>query len=235
MKRIVRFIPLIIIVIAIFIVLRLNILHYLNFSSLKLYHTQLALYVHQHFYLAILFFCLAYIFVVVTSIPGATIFSLLGGFLFGSIFGTVLVVVSATIGATLLVIAVKLAFGASVAAKIGSKVKFMEQNLKQNAFFYLLSLRLLPIVPFFLINLAAGIFDLKLRDFILATFIGIIPGAFVYVNIGSSLTTIFAQNTNNFELSSLVSPQILIALTLLGVLTLISAIFKSIKKGKANG
>jgi len=231
MIKVFRFIPLLIIGVAILLAVKFNVLHYLNYTSLKQYHTQLVLYVDQYIWRAILLFCLAYIAVTVISFPGATMFSLLAGFLFGSIIGTLLVVISATIGATLLVIAVRLAFGESVAAKIGSKIKFMEKNLKHNVFFYLLSLRLLPIVPFWLINLAAGVLDIKLRDFILTTFIGIIPGAFVYVNIGTSLTTIFANNTNDFKLNSLVSPQILIALTLLAILSVIPVVIKSLKKG----
>lgn len=234
MKNLKRFIPLSIIAIIIITAIKFNIMQYLNFASLQQHHTQLALYVQNHYFLSISIFCICYIVLVTASIPGASIFSLLAGFLFGSIIGTSLVVTSATIGATLLLIAVKLAFGESVAAKIGSKVKFMETNFKQNAFYYLLSLRFLPIMPFWLINLAAGIFNVKLRDFILATFLGIIPGTFVYVNIGSSLTSIFAQNSNEFKLSSLISPQILLALTLLGVISFIPVIAKSLKKGKTS-
>lgn len=235
MKKFTRAIPLIIIAGVIIFAIKLNILHYLSFAALQEYHQQLAHYVENNFAISIVVFCLFYIVVVATSIPGALFVSLLGGFLFGTLLGTLLVVSSATIGATLLVIAVQLAFGESVAAKIGSKVKFMETNLQQNAFFYLLSLRFLPVVPFWLVNLAAGIFNIKLRDFMLATFIGIIPGTFVYVNIGASLTSVFAQNSTKFKLSGLVSPQILIALTLLGVISFIPAIIKSLKKRKNNG
>lgn len=234
MKQLKRYIPIIIIGGIILLAIKFNLLHYLNFATLQQYHTQLALYVQDNYWLSIVIFCISYIIVVMTSIPGASIFSLLGGFLFGSIIGTSLVVISATIGATLLVIAVQLAFGESVAAKIGAKVKFMETNFRQNAFYYLLSLRFIPVMPFWLVNLAAGIFNIKLRDFILATFLGIIPGTFVYVNIGASLTGVFAQNSAEFKLSTLVSPQILIALTLLGIISFIPAIVKSLKKGKNN-
>ncbi len=235
MKNLKRFTPLIIIAVIIIAAIKFNIMHYLNFASLQQYHAQLALYVQNHYFLSIAIFCICYIVLVTASIPGASIFSLLAGFLFGSIIGTSLVVTSATIGATLLVIAVQLAFGETVAAKIGSKVKFMETNFKQNAFYYLLSLRFLPIMPFWLINLAAGIFNVRLRDFILATFLGIIPGTFVYVNIGSSLTSVFAQNSSEFKLSSLISPQILLALTLLGIISFIPVIVKSLRKGKTRG
>ena len=235
MKNLKRFIPLIIIIGIIFVAISFNIMHYLNFASLQQYHTQLAGYLQNNYLLSIVIFCISYIVLVTASIPGASILSLLAGFLFGNVIGTSLVVTSATIGATLLVIAVQLAFGESVAAKIGSKVQFMETNFKQNAFYYLLSLRFLPIMPFWLINLAAGIFNVRLRDFILATFLGIIPGTFVYVNIGSSLTSIFAQNSSEFKLRTLISPQILLALTLLGLISFIPVIVKSLKKGKTNG
>lgn len=234
MKKIIRLIPLLLIITVIYFAVRFNVIHYLSFASLKEYHLQLENYVQNNFYPAIIIFSLAYILVTVTSFPGASFFSLLAGFLFGSILGTTIVVIAATIGATLLMLAIKLAFGGVVMAKIGSKIKFMEKNIKHNAFFYLLSLRLLPVVPFWLVNLAGGVLNVKLRDFVITTFIGIIPGAFVYVNIGSSLTTVFAQNTDNFKLSSLVNHNILIALTLLGLISIIPGIVKSLKKGNEN-
>lgn len=233
MKKMMRFIPILLIIALIIITIKYNLSSYLNFKTLKAYHLEFIDYVTNNFILAMLVFSLAYIMLVVTSFPGATFFSLLSGFLFGSILGTVLVVMAATIGATLLFLAVKLAFGDSIRQRFGARVRFMEKNLEQNAFFYLLSLRLMPIMPFWLINLVAGIFNIKFRDFVITTFLGIIPGAFVYVNIGSSLTTIFAKNNDNFKVSSLVNSNILIALMLLAFLSIIPAIIKS-KKGLGN-
>lgn len=232
MKRIIKLIPFLLIIAVIYLALRFHLIHYLSFASLNKYHVVLKNYVDNHFYQTILIFSIAYILVTVTSFPGASFVSILAGFLFGNILGTVLVVIAATIGATLLMVAIKLAFGEVVMAKIGSKIKFIEENIKHNAFFYLLSLRLLPVVPFWLVNLAGGVLNVKLRDFVITTFVGIIPGAFVYVNIGSSLTTIFVTADNNFKVSSLVNHNILIALTLLGLISIVPGVIKSVKKGK---
>lgn len=230
LKKLLRYLPLILIIVLFVIAYKYNINHYLNYATLKQYHIELSDWVNSHFVLAICLFMLAYILVVVASIPGATICTLVGGFLFGSILGTLFVVISATIGATLLFMAVKLALGDVVARKIGGKVKFMEQHFKDNAFFYLLSLRFLPVAPFFLINLAAGLFAIRLRDFFFATLLGIIPGSFIYVNIGASLNTIFAKPGDTFNFSSLVSPQILIAFALLGLISIIPVIIKQRKR-----
>ena len=229
MQKIYRFLPILLITILIAVVVKSGLLHYFNYLTLKNYHLQLVYYVKSHFILTFLAFCLCYILIVMTSIPGATFFTLLGGLLFGSILGTFAVVVSATIGATILMIAIKLALGEFVAKNIGAKVKFMEDNLKHNAFFYLLSLRLLPVVPFFLVNLAAGLFNINIATFIFSTLIGIIPGTFVYVNIGANLNNVFNQPGNSFSISSFITPSILIAFSLLALLSLLPVLFKKKK------
>ena len=229
MSKIYRFLPLLIIIVLVLLALRLGVTHYLNFATLKNYHTEIDMYIQNNYLLTLTLFALCYILLVVTSIPGATFFTLLGGVFFGSIVGTVTVVLSATIGATLLVLAIKLAFGEAVAKRIGAKVQFMEGNFKQNAFFYLLSMRFLPIVPFFLLNLACGIFNINLRTFFFATLLGIIPGSFVYVNIGSNLSAAIRASQDNFSVSSFITPNIIIAFCLLAVLSILPVIIKKIK------
>lgn len=226
MRKYFRFIPIVIIAVLIVVFLKSGLTQYLNYVTLKQYHLQLVEYVNMHFALTILIFSLCYIIVVICSIPGATFFTLLGGLLFGSILGTAVVVISATVGATILLIAIKLAFGDFVSKKIGKRVSFMESSFKDNAFFYLLSMRLLPVMPFFIINLAAGIFNMEVMTFFWATLLGIIPGSFVYVNIGANLNNLFNQSGNNFVISSFITPGIIIAFSLLAVLSLLPVIFR---------
>lgn len=232
MKKFYRFIPIIIIAVLIFVTIKSGLSHYLNYITLKKYHLQLVGYVNTHFTMTLMIFSLTYILIVVTSIPGATVLTLLGGLLFGSILGTTVVVISATIGATLLMIAIKLAFGEIIARKIGARVKFMEGNFKHNAFFYLLSMRFLPLVPFFLLNLAAGIFNMEISTFFIATLIGIAPGSFVYVNIGANLNNIFNQPGDSFSISSFITPNIIIAFSLLAILSLMPLIIKKVKSSR---
>jgi uncharacterized membrane protein YdjX (TVP38/TMEM64 family) len=233
LKKIYRFLPIIVIGILIIIAIKSGLTHYLNYVSLKKYHLQLTTYVNQHFSLTLALFCLAYILIVVTSIPGATVLTLVGGLLFGSILGTTVVVISATIGATLLMIAIKLAFGEIVTRRIGARVKFMENNFKQNAFFYLLSMRFLPLVPFFILNLAAGIFNMQISTFFIATLIGIIPGSFVYVNIGANLNNVFNQPGDSFSIASFITPNIIIAFSLLAILSLTPLVVQKIRSNRA--
>lgn len=226
MNKFWRFFPLILIIILFSIAHKYKISDYLTYATLKQYHIQLANWVNSHFILAIIIFSLCYILIVAASIPGATIGTLIGGFLFGSILGTFIIVVSATIGATCLFLAVKLALGEYITKKIGSKVKFMERHFHKHSFYYLLSLRLLPIAPFFLINLAAGIFAVPFKNFFFATFFGIIPGTFVYANVGASLNSVFMHSGNELNPGSFLNLQIIIAFALLGVISIIPALIK---------
>jgi len=228
LRKLCRFIPIAAIAILILIAIKFHLTHYLNYATLKKYHLQLTNYVDEHFFLTLLVFCLSYILIVASSIPGATFLTLLGGFLFGSILATTAVIISATIGATVLMSAIKLVLGEVSAKKIGSKVKGMENKFRHNAFFYVLSMRFLPIVPFFLISLAAGIFNMKIVPFFIATLIGIIPATFVYVNIGANLNKAFNQSGNSFSIYSVITPNIIIAFSLLAVLSLMPLIIKKV-------
>jgi len=231
LKRYLRFLPLLIIAFIFALMYHYHIINYITFSSLQAHQQELLKYVHGHYFYAILLFSAVYVFAVAISLPWATILTLIGGFLFGNIVGTIVVVIAATLGATIIYLAVKLAFGVMVREKIASKAKFMEKKLAQNAFFYLLSLRFLPTVPFFLINLAAGVFNVKLNTFFFSTLFGIIPGTFVYVNIGASIgsTVGFSQS---FNAASLVNPRLILAFTLLAIISLLPTFIKQYTKTK---
>lgn len=170
-------------------------------------------------------FMAAYIIFVALSLPAATLLTLTGGFLFGAWMGTIYVVTSATIGATILFFVAKTSFGSTLREKAGGLYKRVEGNMKDNAVGYLLFMRLVPIFPFFLVNIVPALFNVKPRVFILTTFFGIIPGSFVFVNLGTQLATI----TN---LKDLVSTQTLLAFALLGCFALIPTIYKQVKGAK---
>ncbi len=144
---------------------------------------------------------------------------MLGGFLFGRWLGTLLIVFSATIGATILFIAAKSAMGSTLRNRAGPLFKKIESNMNRNAVGYLLFMRLVPVFPFFLVNIVPALFNIRLVTFISTTFIGIMPGTFVYANVGRELGTINA-------LSDLVSIEMLLAFTLLGVFALLPTILK---------
>jgi uncharacterized membrane protein YdjX (TVP38/TMEM64 family) len=148
---------------------------------------------------------------------------LAAGAIFGSTLGTVYAVVSASIGATLAFLVTRYLLRDLVLARFGRRLEVMNNELEQRGLNYLLFLRLVPIFPFFLINLAAGLTRLPLRTFVLGTLLGIIPGGFVFVNAGASLATIST-------LSGVVSPRVLGSFALLGLFALIPVFYNKLTR-----
>ena len=167
-------------------------------------------------------FIAVYIVFVALSLPAATLLTLTGGFLFGTWLGTFYVVTAATIGATIIFFIAKTSLGETLRKKAGGLYQRVEGNMKENAAGYLMFMRLVPIFPFFLVNIVPALFNVKPRVFILTTFFGIMPGSFVFVNLGKQLATIT-------DLSDLVSTQTLLAFALLGIFALIPTIYKQVK------
>lgn len=137
-----------------------------------------------------LIFAVLYTCVVALSLPFAGVLTILGGFLFGAIHGTLLVVVAATVGASCTFLAVRFFFGAYVTRRWGDRLALVNAELRRYGFRDILLLRLAPVVPFFLINAAAGLSQARLRDYVLATCIGIIPFTYVYARAGRELAEI---------------------------------------------
>lgn len=163
---------------------------------------------------SVVLFMAIYIIQTALSLPGAAILSLSAGLLFGSILGTVYAVVAATIGATLAFLVTRYLLRETVQRRFGPRLERINRELERRGFNYLLFLRLVPVFPFFLINLAGGLTRLPLRTFVLATMLGIIPGGFVYVNAGAGLAAIET-------LSDIASPRVLGSFALLGLFALV--------------
>ena len=166
-----------------------------------------------------------YIVFVALSLPAATLLTLAGGFLFGAWLGTLYVVVAATIGATVIFIVARSSLGQTLREKAGNLYEKIEKNMKENAIGYLFFMRLVPIFPFFLVNIVPALFNVRTSIYIVTTFFGIIPGTFVYVNLGQQLGEI--EN-----LKDLVSFETLIAFALLGLFSLVPTFLKFLKKAK---
>ena len=164
-------------------------------------------------------FSVAYFIAVALSLPVASVLSLLAGFLFGSLMGTVIVVVVATLGAVVVFELTRKLFGEQLQKRYGSKLQKLTDEIERNGFNHLLFLRLIPLFPFFLVNIAPALSTMRLRTYALATFLGIIPGSFIYVNAGQSLTMIDSAG-------DVLTPQVLISLILLGVVSLIPVLVK---------
>ena len=201
---------------------------YLNFQTLSEHYKKLQAFTNDHYVISVLTYMLVYILVVAFSIPGATVMTLIGGFLFGVIFGSIWVVLSATVGASITFLAVNTAFGNILKNKVDTKLSKIQKGFTENAFNYLLVLRLIPIFPFFAINIAAGIVGMKLRTFFIATLIGIIPGSAVYAWVGSGLGYTLDQG-KSINLGIIFEPQVLLPIIALAVLSIIPIIIKKFK------
>ncbi len=163
------------------------------------------------------------------SLPGGLVATLTGGFLFGTWLGGAATVIGATVGASILFLAAKTAFADLLRDKAGPAIARMEEGFRQNAFSYLLFLRLVPVFPFWLVNLAPAFLGVTLRTFIGATFLGIIPGTFVFASLGNGLGAIFdAGGTPDLHL--LRQPQIVGPLIALAVLSLLPVFIRRFRR-----
>ena len=192
---------------------------YLSLDSLKANRDLLLNYTETHYAAAVGLFILIYILQTTFSLPGGAILTLTGGFLFGSLMGTVFVNVGATVGATLAFLAARYLLHDWVEQKFGDRLGPIQSGFAKNAFSYLMTLRLIPAFPFFLVNLVSGLTRVNLGTYILATSIGIIPGSFVYAFAGRQLGSINS-------LSEIASPPVLLAFTLLGLLALMPIAYR---------
>ena len=195
---------------------------YLSLEALKANRDRLLEFTDTNYVTAVLLYIGVYILQTAFSLPGGAILTLAGGFLFGSVLGTVYVNVGATIGATCAFLGARYLLRDWVETKFGSKLEPIQAGFSKNAFSYLMTLRLIPAFPFFLVNLVSGLTRVSLGTYMLATAIGIIPGSFVYAYAGRQLGTI---NT----LKDIASPNVLMAFTLLGLLALLPVAYQKFK------
>jgi uncharacterized membrane protein YdjX (TVP38/TMEM64 family) len=200
---------------------------YLTLTALKENHRLLLDYYAVHRIAMVAGFMAVYIIQTALSLPGAAILSLAAGAIFGALMGTVYAIIAATIGATIAFLVTRYLLRDTVLSRFGQQLEGMNRELEARGFNYLLFLRLVPLFPFFLINLAAGLTRLPLRTFILATLVGIIPGGFVYVNAGASLATIDS-------LAAIASPRVVGSFALLGLFALLPALYSKFKQRRNN-
>lgn len=197
----------------------LDVGRYLSLESLKEHRDRLLAFTEDRYTVSVALFILTYVMVAGLALPGAAILTLAGGFLFGSVWGTLFVNIGATTGATIAFLAARYLLREWVESKFGKWLGPLQTGIVQNAFNYLLTLRLIPIVPFFALNLVSGLTRMSLRTYVAATALGIIPGSFVYAYAGRQLGSINS-------LQEIASPQVISAFILLGLLALMPVVYK---------
>lgn len=187
----------------------------LTLENAKAQQTQLALFITDNFVLAAASYFVAYVAITAFSIPGAAVVTLLGAALFGFWTSLVLVSFASTFGATLAFLSSRFLLRDWVQHKFGDKISAINRGVEQDGAFYLLSLRLIPVFPFFLINLLMGLTPLSTARFYFVSQIGMLPGTAVYLNAGTQLAQIES-------LSGIVSPSVLISFALLGLFPIVA-------------
>jgi uncharacterized membrane protein YdjX (TVP38/TMEM64 family) len=220
-----RLAPVAAIVAVIAAVLGFGLDRYLSFEQLRLHRGELMAYVATMPVKALVLFVLIYATATALSLPGGVVLTLTGGFLFGIWIGTAAVVVGATLGATGIFLVARSTFGELLREKAGPWLARMEAGFRENALSYLLTLRLIPGFPFFVVNLVPAFLGVPLRTYVVATFFGIIPGTFVFASIGAGLGSIF-DAMEEFSLRNALTPQVITAMTGLAVLSLIPVAWK---------
>jgi uncharacterized membrane protein YdjX (TVP38/TMEM64 family) len=223
-----RLAPLAILLAAIGAFFALGLHDYLSFEALRQHREQLLVLVGQHPFLAPLAFTAVYAAVVALSVPGGAILTIAGGFLLGIVSATLCVLVGATVGATIVFLIARTALGDALRAKAGPRIRRMEEGFRQDALSYLLVLRLIPIFPFWLVNIVPAFLGVPVRTYVLGTFVGIVPGTFVYASVGNGLGAVFDAGGTP-DLGIIFEPAILLPIVGLAMLALLPVAYRKLK------
>ncbi|EKO3374975.1 TVP38/TMEM64 family protein [Vibrio fluvialis] len=202
------------ILLAVIIGLGLTFSQYLTLDNAKAQQALLSEYIAEHLLAAALIYFVSYVLITAFSIPGAAVVTLLGAALFGFWLSLLLVSFASTIGATLAFLSSRYLLRDWVQQRFGDKLNAINQGVERDGAFYLLSLRLIPVFPFFLINLLMGLSPISVARYYWVSQLGMLPGTAVYLNAGTQLAQIDS-------LSGIVSPSVLLSFALLGVFPLL--------------
>jgi uncharacterized membrane protein YdjX (TVP38/TMEM64 family) len=195
---------------------------------------------------ALAIYAVVYAVSVALSLPGAAFLTILGGFLFGWFGGGLLTVFAATAGATLVFLVARTSLGEALASRAGPWMSRLSKGFREDAFHYLLFLRLVPVFPFWLVNIAPALAGVGLGTYVLTTFVGIIPGTFAFSFVGSGLDSVIMAQKQKYQAcldanpardcefmldpGALITPEILAAMAALGIVALIPVIWKKLRR-----
>lgn len=227
-KKYTRFIPIVVIFILFLVAYFSGLTKYISYEQLQLHYKELKQLAQSHPIVAPIAYVLLYITISALSIPGAVYVTLLGGFIFPQPLCTIYAVFGATTGAFIVYSAAHSALGDSPCKGINQYLEKMEQKFKENAASYLLFLRLVPVFPFWLVNLAPACVGVPIFTFIWTTFFGIMPATFVFTQAGAGLGSIL-ETGSTLSISNILNSNVVIALIGLGILALLPVAIKNFK------
>lgn len=230
-----RYLPVVVVLLALVGIFASGLHRSLSFETFVRYQAQLQALVAAHRLAMLGLYVLVYIAAVTLSLPASAFLTTIGGYLFGWLLGGTVASMAATVGATCIFLMARTSLGRPFLRRAGSRIQELAAGFQKQAFSYLLFLRLMPVVPFWLTNLAAALFGMRLRSFVLATQIGMIPVSFAFAVAGSGLDDVLAVHegerarcrdaggvdcASGFEVKSLLTPELMTALVVLGLLAL---------------
>ncbi len=227
-----RAVPLLVVAAGIGAFFALGFDRYLSFEALKDNRAFLQDWTAEHSFLSAVIFIAAYCIMVALSLPGAVWATLAGGFVFGTLMGGLYVVIGATLGALLIFLIARYALADFFRAKAGNAVKRMEAGFNDNALSYMFVLRLIPLFPFWLVNLVPAFLGVSVRTYIIGTFFGIMPGSLVYASVGNGLGAVFEAGGTP-DLGIIFKPEVLLPILALAALSLVPVIYKKVRSGRA--
>jgi len=204
----------------------------LSFEALRENREALIAFRDANYLATVLGFMAAYVAIVAFSLPGATVATLTGGFLFGTFPGVLFNVVSASLGAVAIFVAAKWGLGDQLAARIDAsegRVKRFRRAIADNEWSVLFVMRLVPAVPFFVANLLPALVGVRLSRFAITTFLGILPGGLVYTSVGAGLGEVFARNETP-DLGLIFEPRILLPLLGLAALAALPLVLRLFRR-----
>jgi len=204
----------------------------LNWASLAARQTALHALVEARPLTAGLVYIVGYATAVAVSFPGAVVLTVAGGLLFGTLAGTAMTVTAATLGSALIFLAARSALGPLLAARAGPFLDRFRAGLRRDAFSYVLAMRLIPVIPFWVVNLAPALLGVRLAPFLLATLLGIIPATTVFSSIGAGIGDVLAAGERP-DLTVILSPPVLLPLLGLAMLSLAPVAWRRFKPAGA--
>lgn len=229
--RLKRLLPLLVIVAAMAAVFIFDLDRFLSFQALKEHRALLLAWTAENRVLAAIVFIAGYCVMVALSLPGAVWATLAGGFVFGTVTGALYCVIGATLGAVVIFLVARYALADTLKAKAGNAIRKMEAGFNENALSYMFVLRLVPLFPFWLVNLVPAFLGVPLRTYVIGTFFGIMPGSVVYSSVGNGLGAVFEQGGTP-DLGIIFEPEVLLPILGLAALSLIPVFYKRIKGGR---
>jgi uncharacterized membrane protein YdjX (TVP38/TMEM64 family) len=239
--RLRRFLPFAVVVVAMAVILAMGWHRQLSFETLVRHRAGIDAFVAEHYAAAVAAFVALYVAVAALSVPGAAVLTICGGILFGWLVGGLAAIAGATAGATIIFSIARTACGESLLRCAGSRAQSIAEGFRSDAFSYLLFLRLVPLFPFWLVNLAPALVGVRLATFVGATALGIVPGTFAYALVGEGLDSVIraegaafraclaAGNSDcrlDFDMAAALTPQLLAAFVALGLIALIPILLR---------